>query len=320
MVAILTATIVMYGDQVGRTYAEEYYEELSTQPVTDTIIVVILILCYLFYFVAATISPLQRRHLALAGQSSGQLALAFRVSFAVAVLGLLLPFFSRLEFKGDALQLAFLTLVSGVFGAASIASQYWAQEHVEAGITTLVNNIYTPVTIILATLLLGEGLTSMQTMGTVLLFASILTISKKHHLGRLRFDKYFVAMILSGAALGIALTAERALINATGLATGTLLSWWAQALGLGAAALLFGAKTTYTHKDTLVTGSLRYLQLLSWVLLVYVARNLSVVSAVTTFKVVIVFIVAAIFLREREDMMRKIIGSSIAVVGLLLMG
>jgi hypothetical protein len=45
---------------------------------------------------------------------------------------------------------------------------------------------------------------------------------------------------------------------------------------------------------------------------------LSVVSAVTTFKIVVIFAVAAVFLNEREDMARKVAGSIIAVAGLLL--
>lgn len=279
----------------------------------------LLILCYLFYFVAATASPLQRRKLSLASHGSGQVVFAFRVSLVVAVLGLLLPFFSNPEIKGDWLQLVFLALVCGIFGAGSIATQYWAQKYVDAGITTLLSNLYTPVSIVLATLLLQEGLTPIQGAGATLLFSAIIIVSKKHRIGRLRFDKHFTAMALSGVMLGIALTAERALINTTGFTAGTLLSWWAQAGGLGLAAILLGAKTTFTFKETLLTGTLRYLQLLSWVLLVYVAGNLSVVSAVTTFKVVILFIFAAIFLHEREDLKRKITGSLLAAAGLLLM-
>ncbi|HET9850478.1 MAG TPA: hypothetical protein VFP35_02530 [Candidatus Saccharimonadales bacterium] len=42
-------------------------------------------------------------------------------------------------------------------------------------------------------------------------------------------------------------------------------------------------------------------------------------SAITTFKIVLVFISGAIFLRERQDLKRKIAGSLIATAGLLLM-
>lgn len=279
-----------------------------------------LAVCYIFYFTAATISPLQRRLLSQAGHGSGYApAFAFRASIVVACLGLTLPFFEVAELKGETWTLLLLALTSGVFGAVSVSSQYWAQKHVEAGVTALAGNVYSPVVIILATLLLGEGLTPKQIVGTTLLFVALIAVSKDHHLGRLRFDKYLLAMIWSGAALGICLTAERALINTTGFVTGTLLSWWAQVGGLGLAALCFGTQTTFTLKDTLLTGILRFLQLLSWVLLVYAAGNMSIVSAVTTFKVVLIFILAAIFLKERGNFALKITGSLIAAVGLLLM-
>ncbi|NTW14699.1 MAG: hypothetical protein HGA31_06790, partial [Candidatus Moranbacteria bacterium] len=53
--------------------------------------------------------------------------------------------------------------------------------------------------------------------------------------------------------------------------------------------------------------------------LLFAVGNLSLVSAVTTFKVVIIFVFAAIFLKEREDLTRKIIGSLVSVAGLLMM-
>jgi uncharacterized membrane protein len=98
-----------------------------------------------------------------------------------------------------------------------------------------------------------------------------------------------------------------------------MLSWWSQFAFIGMATLVTKSKHSYTKKDVVITGILRFLQGVSFVTLVYVVGNLSFVSAVTTFKVVIVFIAAAVFLGEREDMPRKIMGSIIAVIGLLLM-
>jgi hypothetical protein len=81
----------------------------------------LLAFCYLFYFVAATASPLQRRKLSQATHGSGQVAFAFRVSLVVAVLGLLLPLFSPLEIKGSWLTLSLLTLICSFFGAGAEA-------------------------------------------------------------------------------------------------------------------------------------------------------------------------------------------------------
>ncbi len=279
------------------------------------------LIAYLFYFVAASASPLQRRWLAVNREkdSSGQIGFAFKVTLIVALLSLTLPFFQPLQLTGNYTFLALLALICGIFGAGFFIGSYIAQRHVDAGVTTLISNIYTPVTIILATIFLNEKLTGLQILGTILLLFALLLISKKHRVGKFRFDKYFLMMLASGVSLGVLLTAERNLQKITGFTSGTMLSWWAQCGALGLAALITGNKSKHTTKDTLITGSLRFFQSLSWVILIYVVGNLSLVSAITTFKVVVIFVAAAAFLGERDDLPRKILGSFIAVAGLLLM-
>lgn len=280
-----------------------------------------ILLSYIFYFIAASASPLQRRWLATKkdADSREQIDFAFRVTLVTVVLSLLIPLFSPFQLSGNPYHLFLLTLVCGICGAGFFATTYIAQKHVEAGISSLVTNIYTPVAIVLASVFLNEGLTRIQIVGTVLLLCALVIVSKRHHVGRLRFDRYFLLMIAGGIMLGISLTAERALMSITGFTAGTMLSWWAQCLALGVAAYASSSKHTYSQKDILITGVLRFLQSLSWVIVLFVVGNLSVASAVTTFKVVVIFIAAAILLKEREDLPRKIIGSVIAVIGLLLM-
>lgn len=186
----------------------------------------ITLLAYLFYFIAASASPLQRRWLAIRrrqGEDKGQINFAFRVALIVVTLSLFIPLFQPFKLNGDILFLTFLALICGFFGAGFFISSYIAQKHVEAGITTLVSNIYTPITILLAIFFLNERLTVPQILGAGLLFFSIILISKKHRLSKFRFDKYFLIMIVSGIMLGIVLTAERALQKITGFTAGTML-------------------------------------------------------------------------------------------------
>lgn len=278
------------------------------------------ILSYLFYFVAATTSPLQRRWLATKKRNeNGQISFAFQVTLIVVFLSLLLPFFQPFQLQGNLFSLAWLSLICGFFGAGYFISYFTAQKHVEAGVSTLVNNIYTPITIILATIFLNEKLTVLQISGTVLLLVGMIVVSKKHQIGKFKFDKYFMLVVFSGIFLGISLTAERALQKITGFTAGTMLSWWIQCAFLGILALITNDRNKYTKKDIAITGVLRFFQSLSWVVLIFVVGNLSLVSSITTFKVVVVFVAAAIFLKEREDLPRKILGSLIALAGLLLM-
>lgn len=276
---------------------------------------------YLFYFIAASASPLQRRWLSKKKDvsTSTQIHFAFLVSVITAVLGLFLPLIKPFYLQGNALSLITLSAVAGLFGAGYFITNYIAQKHVEAGVTTLLANIYTPITIVLASLFLNEKLTPLQVLGTALLLVGMVIVSKKHKIGRFKFDKYFVLMVLCGVCIGISITAERALQKITGFTAGTLLSWWPQSVVLGIAVLFTKGKNAYSKQDIAITGTLRFLHSLSWVVLVLAVGNLSFVSAVTTFKVVVVFIAAAVFLKEREDLPRKIIGSLIALAGLLLM-
>lgn len=276
---------------------------------------------YIFYFIAASASPLQRRWLATTKNldNKGQIHFAFQVTFITVVLSLLLPIFKPFKLEGDFAYLIGLSVICGIFGAGYFISSYTAQKHVEAGVTTLVSNIYTPVTIVLATFFLNEKLTTVQIFGTALLLVGMLIVSQKHRIGKFKFDRYFMLMVLSGVMLGISLTAERALQKMTGFTAGTMFSWWMQCAFLGVATLLTKNKSEYSKQDIAITGGLRFLQSLSWVILIFVIGNLSLVSAITTFKVVIIFIAAAIFLKEREDLTRKIMGSLIALAGLLLM-
>lgn len=281
----------------------------------------ITLLAYIFYFIAASASPLQRRWLAVKrpADAHGQIDFAFRVSFIVAVLSLLIPLFSHFQLKGNPIPLILGTTFCAIFGAIFFITSFISQKHVEAGVNTLVSNIYTPITIVLATLLLGEKLTPLQILGTVILLFAVVLVSKKHRIGKFGFDKYFILAVLSGCALGVLLTAERYLQKITGFAAGTMLSWWSQCIALGITTALTGSRTNYSLSDTLTTGLFRFPQSLSWVMLTFIVANLSIVSAITTFKVVIVFLAGAIILKEKDDLGRKIFGSIIAVIGLLLM-
>ncbi|OGK19441.1 hypothetical protein A3G67_00570 [Candidatus Roizmanbacteria bacterium RIFCSPLOWO2_12_FULL_40_12] len=279
------------------------------------------LLAYIFYFIAASASPLQRRWLALkrTGGGIGQIDFAFKTTLVIITFGLSLFLIQPFKVSGDIRAIVALAVICGVAGVGFWVGSFVAQKHVDAGITTLVSNIYTPITIILASVFLNEKLTTLQIVGTALLLFAILLISKKHRIGRFHFDKYFLLMVVSGVCLGLVLSAERALQKTTGFTAGTLFSWWAQSASLGLVALMVRKKTTHTKKEIFITGTLQFFQALSWVLLLLIVGNLSLVSAVTTFKVVVIFVIAALLLNEREDLPRKILGSLIAVAGLLLM-
>ena len=278
-----------------------------------------IIFAYLFYFIAATIAPIQRRWLSIRNEGGNKIDLSFKVSLITSIFVLALPLFSPFVLHGLFLTIALLLVAVGIGGIGWNISYFTAQRHVEAGTTSVLSNVYTPITIVLSTIFLGEGLRGLQILGTALLIVAAVVVSKKHKIGRITYDRYFWLMIFGGASLSVLLVASRELMKITGFTASTILSWWAVCLGLGILAFFAKSRTTYTKKDLIITGGLKFFQDLAWSLLTYVVANLSVVSSVTTFKIVVMFVVAAIFLKEKDDLGRKIFGSLIAVAGLLLM-
>jgi uncharacterized membrane protein len=282
-----------------------------------------IIFSYIFYFIAASASPLQRRWLAKNKDHNinprCQIAFAFHTMIFLVLGSLFFQFFEPIYIIGPIYYLVGFSLICGVFGALHFIFSYTAQRHVDAGVSSLVSNIYTPITIILSIIFLKEGLTNLQIFGTILLLFSMFIVAKKHRISRFRFDKYFLMILMSGVMLGVLLVTERAMIKITGYTLGIMLSWFAQFAVLGLVTLFTKSRHTYTNNDVAITGSLKFLQGLSWTTLVFVVGNLSVVSSITTFKIVIMFIAGALFLNEKEDFKRKFIGSIIAVIGLLMM-
>ena len=166
------------------------------------------LLAYIFFFIAASVSPLQRRQLALKRDTDkGQVDFAFRIMLITLVLSSILVFFKRPELNQSVLTVVLLASACGFFGATAIASQYIAQRHVEAGVTSLVSQIYTPIAIVLSTLLLHERLRPIQVLGTIILISSVFLVSNKHRLSKWRFDKYFMLMVLCGILMAFVLTA-----------------------------------------------------------------------------------------------------------------
>lgn len=277
---------------------------------------------YIFYFIASSTGGLWRRFLMKKENPAGlgQINLAFKVMFIAAIIGSFIPFFSPFHIVGNLSLLLLLSLICGICGTAYFIASYISQKHIEAGVTNLVVNISTPVTIILATFFLNEKLTGLQVIGTILLLLAMVIVSKKHHIGKFKFDKYFLLLLAGGVFLGILLVAERTLQKTTGFAAGTLFSWWSQVLFLGIAVLITGSRHRFSRKNTIITGVTSGISSLAYVILVTIVGNLSLVSAVTTFKVVLMFIAGAVFLKEKEDLPRKIFGSIVALAGLLLMG
>jgi drug/metabolite transporter (DMT)-like permease len=279
-----------------------------------------ILLAYLFYFVAATASPLQRRLQAKKTQSN-VLLLATQTQIVVCCLGLLLLIKPG---QGLGLTVSALPISFGIilFGGLFHSLSYLSQKHVDAAQTSVISNIYTPVTILLAVLFLNDQFTTKQFFGTLILIVAVLLIAVDNITRRtLRISRYSFMMLASGSSLGVILFLEKLMMNMLGAGRGVFISWVLQLIGLAIVSKVFsknliGNKPKF--REIALSSILRFAQQVSYVILLVVVGNLAVVSAVTTFKIVFVFAASYILLDERTHIKRKVVGSLLALIGLLL--
>src|SRR5687767_9971857 len=114
----------------------------------------LILFSYIFYFVAASFSPIQRRWLAVNRDVEGrhQVLFAFQVALVTIALSPLILFVSPFKLEGNGFILLGLSSIAGFSAAGYWICSYVSQKHVEAGISTLIGNVYTPVAIVLASL------------------------------------------------------------------------------------------------------------------------------------------------------------------------
>ncbi len=119
------------------------------------LLIMSIIFAYIFYFIAASASPLQRRWLAKNKSLTlrQQITFTFQISFVLALCSLLLPLWKPITYTGDNIPLVItLTLGTMFFGGGFYLISYITDKHLDAGIKSFTSNLSTPLVILFSTL------------------------------------------------------------------------------------------------------------------------------------------------------------------------
>ena len=280
-------------------------------------------LVLILYFIISTASTLQRRLYAKQTKVSPALVSFVSHTLFVFPLGILYVLLS-----GENLEIPNITIILWSVLAAFLQAifnvlSFKSQKEVDATQYTIIANIYTPITVIVSALLIHEGLTTLQYIGMAFLVIGAIVVSAKGFTTKtFRFDSYTLLATLSGVALGFALVAERSAIKLGGLAVYFLVGWGIQALIQFLIAWperqQLKSLPGKEMKQIALMGILRFGQLFTFLVATKLAGNLALLSSLTTFKVVLVFVASFYILKEKDHLWRKVIGCILATVGLLL--
>lgn len=271
--------------------------------------------------VLASISTLLMRKF-LRGQNNDPWAFAVLYQF---LMGLLVGGYAvvskQLIFPAISLWLNLAIMV--VLAGLSYVFTFKALAQIEASEFVVILSSRVLFTLLASSLLIAEGLNVRQLVGLLLVLASVILVSIRGF--KIKFGKGEMMALLGAAAIGLANTNDRIILKQFPLTTYLFLATMLPALFLVAINLKsLGKMKMFFEKETfLALLGMSVIQvgvIALFLLALQLGNNSSQVAAINNVSIVLTVLLAIVFLGERGDLARKLLGAGLSFMGLLLLG
>ncbi len=280
-------------------------------------------LLLLGYLVLGTASYLWRRQLAKTFAQANRLVNAF---FFVAVLypiGLIVAALTTPDLSIGWASFWLLVIIGAIFPFANLLI-YRANKDLDAGLFTIISDLIPVTAIVFGWLLLDEGLTGQQLLGTGIILLATLLVTLPQLKQHMRHNR--IALICAFAAVvmvGVGFVFERYMLTRMDFGAYIVFGWGLQMVW----SVLFAwpeRKKCKVLLDPKIRGKLLGFSLSSTfrglciVGALYLSGNVSVVMASASFLTVLVVVAAYCILKEKEQLWLKLGAASLGVIGLIL--
>lgn len=205
--------------------------------------------------------------------------------------------------------------------AGSMFFLFKALQTTEASVATIFGSTSSIWTIIIAILFLGESFGLIQFLGVILIFLAILLVTFKKN--AFQADQGAICLFLYGACTGLGLANDAFILKYSEVFSYTALTW----LFPGFARLILQPKAVYHMKPLFKPQHLAKMLLLvcfaavssvTFYLAYKAGGPISILSPMFSSNIILMVILAALFMGERDRLIRKFIAAAMAVIGILL--
>ncbi len=212
---------------------------------------------------------------------------------------------------------AFTAMLSVVAGKISII----AIKNLDIASYTLLQMLSVPVSVVISSLLLSEGLTFAQTLAMTCILVGVSIVGAGGRLPRTKhIGKYESYALLNSLFSGSFIVLGRYLIEQTSLSTMLVLFAGMEII----AVLLVASKSTLKKPSmsdirlSLGIGASFAIGMIAFWLAADSIDNIALVSSLASFRVVTIFAASYVLLKEKSNLKQKLVGSALATAGLLL--
>jgi drug/metabolite transporter (DMT)-like permease len=213
-----------------------------------------------------------------------------------------------------------LILMTILYGAGNVFI-FSALKMIDAAEFTIVFASRALWTIIGAIIFLKESFSMQQTLGTILIILSIVLVSWKKQ--KFTFSKGFIFSVLAALSFGLAFTNDAFIVNNFDVPSYLTIAFILPSLAVWVIYPKSTAKMKplFEKKTLLKLGLLGVFYAVSaiTIFLAYqVGKNASQIAPLNQTATIITVVLSVIFLKERTDLLRKLLGAIISFVGVVL--
>jgi len=276
------------------------------------------------FYIGSVSSYLIRRKLAGEFQQFNKLINAVWYVFFLLPTGLLLlPFFPH-DLAIGWTNLFLLLVGSLIFPIYNLAA-FKANQVVDVGVFSIINNLSPLFTLAIAVPLLAEHPTAVQYMGIFLLvLASFVVSITRQKKNSTKISSGILLSFASAALLGMAIAYERYMISRIDFGSYLIFGWGSQILWM---VIITGKEwlrlpefvSKAGYKIIIGFGSSNAFRSICFIMALLISGSASLTSAATSFSSVLVVIAAYFILNERSHIYQKLSAAVIGICGLLLL-
>jgi drug/metabolite transporter (DMT)-like permease len=227
------------------------------------------------------------------------------------------------------LDIWLLFVTSASLFVFSLYLMYKAFTHLESATASVLGTSSALFTVIIAGVFYGERLSPTQLFGIAIVVPAIyyvlLLARRSHRLIDLKDTNWlhgFWYMIAGSFCLSLAHIFEKDILQQASVGTYIAFGWLLQVAAAWALYLLFGRhahhvfKQEKTVRSSMQLGAMRAATGFFFILALKISNNVSLVTVVANFRIILVALLAGWFLQERRYYYRKIAAAAVSVVGL----
>lgn len=212
-------------------------------------------------------------------------------------------------------------LALGILRIESFRVSMVTQKHIETASFAILRMGNIPASVLVAALFLGEGLNVSQLAGMASILIGVTVVSTGGKMPHIKhFGNYELMALADSAFLGAWLVFNRYLITQTSLSTLMVLFAGIDLLPL--IVTVWKRPTVLPSKKDIklsaIIGFTTNLHIIAFWLAVAITDNVSLVSSISAFRVVAIFLASYLILKEKSHLKIKILGSTFALFGLML--